>query len=84
MAISQGKAGETLLIHVPNQTNTRVLLVGAGKRSGIKTGDYTRIARALASAVNKLAVRSAIIDVNEVSVAGKTRHGPYAARPVPC
>ena len=44
-----GKAGETLLIHVPNQTNTRVLLVGAGKRNGIKTGDYTRIARALAS-----------------------------------
>ena len=66
-----GKAGETLLIHVPDQTNTRVLLVGVGKRNAIKTGDYARIARALAAAVNKLAARSAIIDVNEVSVAGQ-------------
>ena len=53
-----GKAGETLLIHVPNQTNTRVLLVGAGKRGGIKTGDYTRIARRLLqSLTSSLCVR---------------------------
>ena len=67
-----GKVGETLLIpHVAGISADRVLLVGAGKESGISAPDFIKIAKKSAAMINSGDYRNAISALTEIEVSDR-------------
>jgi len=67
-----GKLAETLF--VPNAAGLaadRVLLVGAGKRSGISAADYLKLVTKVATAVVESGLKNALSALTEIAVDGR-------------
>ncbi len=64
-----GKVGESLLVPtISGASADRVLLVGAGKETGISASDFGKIARKAAAMVNSGGYRNALTSLTEITV----------------
>ena len=64
-----GKVGQTLLLQdIEGVTSPRVLLVGCGKKEGIKENDFATIITALTKALDDSAAAAATLYLSELNV----------------
>ena len=67
-----GKIGEALLVpNVPGVSADRVVLVGAGKESGVSASEFIKISNKAASMVNGGGYRNALSALAEITVTGR-------------
>ena len=67
-----GKAGQTLLLHdVDGVKSSRVLLVGCGKKTGIKENDFNTIITAVTKMLDNSAAEQASLYLNDLNVSDR-------------